>query len=175
MASSRWATQIQVIRYFLKCPTTGRPLRTPPELPGPLPENAEFWCLPRCPSRAKKREKKHPAPCSIPGASWPPRPLWPPLAPPPGRPWPSTAPWSPPKPPNPPKVCCAPPYQLPSPMLPIVCTPLRRLQWWELRATALNPKRQWFGWWPVKAHSGRENKPGTDENCWTALQTNAFA
>ena len=48
------------------------------------------------------------------------------------------------------------------------------VQWWELRATALNPKRQWFGWWPVKAHSGREKKPSTNENCWTALQTNAF-
>ena len=57
-------------------------------------------------------------------------------------------------------------------VLPIACPPPRRLQWWELRATALNPKRQWFGWWPVK---GREKKPSTNENCWTALQTNAFA
>ena len=178
MASSRWATQPQVYsdtpsdRNTLnaRCKSLGRgvpgtPVGTPPEPPGPLPENAEFWCLPAGLPFHEKAPFTFLAPLARSGLFWPPLLPWPPLGPPPpSPPWPLLAPLVPPCP--------------SSPLCFLACPPklaVELLYWWELRATALNPKRQWFGWWPVKAHSGREKKPSTNENCWTALQTNAFA
>ena len=127
------------------------------------------------------------APPALPGPPWPPLALPCPSLGPPGPPWPLLAPLPPPAPPSRAKKrekstpftflpgAPWPPLAAPRPPSVLSGLPLSTklavelLYWWELRATALNPKRQWFGWWPVKAHSGREKKPSTNENCWTAF------
>ena len=149
---------------FLASPGPRPPLAPPwPPLAPPWPLLAPL--VPPCPSfQSQKNAKKAPRPLTPWPLLAPPRPA---LAP-PGPPWPPLA-----RPGPPPGPLC--PSSVLSGLLLSTKLAVELLYWWELRATALNPKRQWFGWWPVKAHSGREKKPSTNENCWTALQINAFA